>query len=235
MKREKWWKIFHLPSPKELGWTDSEYNALPMRMFSQNNGNEHTWEDWEEKVREEYPFRYFMSETLPSWFRYRIQRPIKDAWYWIICHLLPSRRYHILDLRQPENKERGLSGYKYGWIDSDTKMLYALFNILNKFVEDEVSNWYCPSEEEVQSEPHLLYQRNNWLETKAIHYWWNVERIRQMKEHDDLLGQWSDAQKANAPETHQLWDELKKADKAQEDKEDEMIARLLKIRRSLWT
>jgi hypothetical protein len=32
-----------------------------------------------------------------------------------------------------------------------------------------------------------------------------------------------------------LWDELKKIEAAQEAKEDEMIGRLIKIRRSLWT
>lgn len=227
MRREKWWKIFHLPSPQELGWTDSDSNALPMSMFQRKGDDTPTWEDWEEKVRKEYPVRYFMSETLPMWFRTRIQRPIKDAWYWVVCHLLPSRRYHLLDLRQPT--------YKFGWIDSDTKMLYALFNILNQFVEGEMSHWYCPSEEDVQTDNHLLYQRNNWLETKAIHYWWNVERLRQMDEHADLLHRWSEARKVDAPETHILWDELHKMEKVQEDKEDEMIARLLKIRRSLWT
>jgi hypothetical protein len=235
MRREKWWKIFHLPSPKELGWTDSEYNALPMSMFQKKGDTTPNWEDWEEKVRKEYPVRYFLSEILPRWFRARILRPIKDAWYWTVCHLLPKRRYHLLDLRQPEHKEEGFPAYKYGWIDSDTKILYALFNILNQFVESEVPHWYCPSEEDVQADAHLLYQRNNWLETKAIHYWWNVERVRQMKERTDLLHEWSEARKADAPETHKLWDELHKAEKAQEDKEDEMIARLLKIRRSLWT
>lgn len=226
MKREKWWKIFRLPSPSELGWTSSSYNALPMRMFNHNQ-EDHTWEDWEELMQKDYPVRYFFSETLPSWFRRRIKSPINDAWYWFVCHTLPSRKYHRLDLRQPN--------YKYGWIDSDTKMLYALFNILNTFVEQEVPHKYCPSEEDVQKEPHLLYQRNNLLETKAIHYWWNVERVRQQKEYDELLHRWSDAQKEDAQEAHQLWLDLNKMEKAQEDKEDEMLARLLKIRRSLWT
>lgn len=235
MKREKWWKIFQLPSPRELGWTNSEYNALPMRMFNQNIGNEHTWEDWEEKMRKEYPTRYFLSETLPMWFNVHVKRRVTDVWYWIKCYTLPKYKYHVLDLKQPAYVEQGFPGYKYGWIDSDTKMLYALFNILNIFVKDEMPNWYCPSEEEAQAEPHLLYQRNNWLETKAIHYWWNVERVRQMKVHYDLLHKWSEAKRTDAPEAHQLWDDLQKIEKVQEDKEDEMIARLLKIRRSLWT
>lgn len=233
MKRAKWWKIFQLPSPKELGWTDGEYNALPIAMFKRAGDNTHTWEDWEEKMRKEYAVRYFFAETVPFWFRTRIQRPIKDSWYWIKCHLLPSHRYHMLDLRQPKHDDD--LGYQWGWIDSDTKMLYALFNILNAFVKDEMPHFYCPSEEEVQTDPHLLHQRNNYLEFKTLHYWWNVERLRQNKYHAELLHKWSDAKKDNDPEEHKYWDELKKVEAAQEAKEDEMIARLLKVRRSLWT
>lgn len=233
MLREKLGKILGLPSPKDLGW--SNVNALPLRSIGANTTDEHTWEDWDELVRKDYPIRYFLCETLPLKFHIHIKRPITDALYYLKCHLLPGHRYHKLDLRQPVDKKQGISGYRYGWIDSDTQMLYALFNILNNFVKHEVPNWYCPSEEDVQADPGLLRQRNNWLETKAIHYWWNVERARQQKEYDDLLHRWSAAQKNNAPETHQLWDELNKMEKAQQDKEDEMVSRLLKIRHSLWT
>jgi hypothetical protein len=233
MKREKWWKLFHLPSPKELGWTRGEYNALPMAKFNNVGDDTPTWEDWEAKMQKEYPIRYFFSETLPSWFRTNIRNPVSNAWYWVKCHVLPSHRYHILDLRQPKNDDVG--NYKWGWIDSDTKILYALFNILNTFVKNEVPNYYCPSEEEVQTDPYLLQQRNNYLEIKSIHYWWNVERLRQNKYYAELLDKWSDARGTKDSSEHQLWDELKKIEAAQEAKEEEMIGRLIKIRRSLWT
>jgi len=231
MQRQKWWKIFGLPSPKDLGWSDS--NALPMDMFKSGNDKSHTWEDWERKMREEYPVRYFLSETLPFTLRVKVGTPIKDAWYWLKCHMVPSYKYHLLDLRQP--KRDGELGYRYGWIDSDTQILYALFNILNNFVKHELPNFYCPSEEEVQNDPHLLHQRHVYLEAKAIHYWWNVERARQIKNHTKLLHDWSEAKKNHDANEHSLWADLGKAEVAMDAKEDEMIARLMKIRRFLWT
>jgi hypothetical protein len=233
MTRVKLWKLFRLPSPKDLGWTDCEHNALPMALFKRVGDDTPTWEDWDAKMRKEYPVRYFFAETVPFWFRTMINRRIKDSWYWVKCHLLPSHRYHILDLRQP--KSEATHNYTWGWIDSDTKMLYALFNILNTFVEKELPHMYCPSEEDVQKESHLLHQRNHYLEIKAIHYWWNIERLRQNKAHAEMQDKWSEAKQANDPIEHQYWDQLRKIDAANEAKEDEMIGRLIKIRRSLWT
>lgn len=202
-----------------------------MAMF--NQAGDHTWEDWEVKMRKEHPVRYFFAETLPFEFRMRIKNPVRDAWYWIKCHLLPSYCYHKLDLRQPKREDG--QDYKYGWIDSDTKMLYAMFNILNLFVKDEMPNYYCPSEEEVQKDPNLLRQRHVYLEAKALHYWWNVERPRQNKRYSELLHNWSEAKKSGNPEEHRFWVDLHKFEEAQEVKEDEMVGRLLNIRRSLWT
>lgn len=231
MARAKLWKIFRLPSPKELGWSSD--NALPMSLFKNPNQNGHTWEDWEEKMRKEYPVRYFFAETLPFWFSINIKRKVKDAMYFVTSHVVPSRRYHMLDLRQP--KKKGKYSYRWGWIDSDSKMLYALFNIFNAFVKDELPNMYCPSEEEVQANPYMMTQRLHYLEIKAIHYWWNVERERQLTAHSELLNKWSDAKHAHSSDEHQLWDDLQKLEAANDAKEDEMIGRLMKIRRSLWT
>lgn len=231
MKRQKIWKFFGLPSPKELQWADS--NALPIALFKKPNDNTPTWEDWDEKMRKEYPVRYFFAETIPYWFRVLLERRVKDAIYFLKCHLLPSYHYHKLDLRQP--KKKGEYSYRWGWLDADSKMLYALFNILNTFVKDELPNMYCPSEEDVQANPYLLDQRNNYLEIKAIHYWWNIERPRALKQHDELLSSWSAAKRIHDPDEHKLWDELQKVEETAALKEDEMIGRLIKIRRSLWT
>ena len=230
--KKKFWKWWILPSPSELGMTgDSTYEALSMRGFA--NPGEPTWEDWEEIVQKKYPIRFFLTEEVVPWFRRKFRRIVKDPIYWFKCHFIPKHKYHLLDLRQP--KIKGEYNYRYGWIDSDTQMVFALFGILNKFVECEMKHWFCPSEEDVQADPSLLNQRNNYLEAKNIHYWWNIERKRQEKAHTDMLTAWSDAKHGGDPSEHQLWLDLHKLDQANQDKEDEIIARLLKIRRSLWT
>lgn len=225
-----YWKWKILPSPIKLGMSDS--NALGSKHFS-NQPGQVTWEDWEDKVKAMYPVRFFLVEEFVPWVQLQWRKYVKDPIYWLKCHLLPSHRYHMLDLRQ--SKKDSPMAYRYGWIDSDTKMTYALIKILNDFVKYEMPHWYCPSEEEVEAEPHLLHQRNNWLEAKTLHHWWNVERLRQQKAHDELLHAWSDAHKVNAPETQQLWDDMKKTEEALEEKEEEMLIRLIKVRRSLWT
>lgn len=221
-----YWKWKILPSPIKLGMSDS--NALGSKHFG-NQPGQVTWEDWEEKVKGMMPVRFFLVEELWPWIRQQWRKYVTDPWYWFASHVIPSRRYHMLDLRQPK------PGYRYGWCDSDSQITYALFNILNNFVKNEMSDNYCPSEEEVEANPGLLLQRNQWLEVKAIHYWWNVDRLRQQKAHDELLHAWSEERKADGPNLQQLWDDMKKAEKALDEKEEEMIIRLIKIRRSLWT
>ncbi len=50
-----------------------------------------------------------------------------------------------------------------------------------------------------------------------------------------MMDDWHKARKAGSSQEHQLWEDLRKAERALEDKEDEMIGRLIKIRHALWT
>jgi hypothetical protein len=225
-----YWKWKFLPSPIKLGMSKS--NALGSRDFGSHRGQV-TWEDWEEKVKAMYPVRYFLVEEMVPWIKAKVRQCIKDPWYWLKCHIVPKHRYHMLDLRQP--KVKGEYAYRYGWMDSDTQIVYALFNILNNFVKHEMPSWYCPSEEEIVDEPSLQDQRNKYLEVKSIHYWWNVERKRRDKNESELASKWHAAHKIGDSSEHQLWKELDDIKKANKDKEDEMIARLLKVRGALWT
>ena len=225
-----YWKWRWLPSPKKLGMAKD--NALGSRGFGSQPGQV-TWEDWEEKVKAMYPVRFFLIQELVPLIKVKWRKYVWEPWYWLKCHVIPSYRFHKLDLRQP--KVKGEYSYQYGWLDSDSQILYALFNILNNFVKHEMPSWYCPSEEDVAEDASLLNQRNKYLEVKSIHYWWNVERKRRDKHHSDLLTKWHDARQKNDPAEHQYWTELKDVEKDNKDKEDEMLARLLKVRGSLWT
>ncbi len=112
--------IFHLPTAKELGRSDSE--ALPMRWL--NHGGKYTWEDWQEEVSENYPVKYFIYKTLPRFIRRQFNK-ISDLKYYIVSFTI--RKYHLLNLQQPKNSH---DNYRYGWIDSDYQMVYAVFTIL---------------------------------------------------------------------------------------------------------
>lgn len=227
-KNKKWWK---LPSPVDLGW--SEYNALEDADWSDEPQGK-TWQDWHAHVKAAYPVRYFFTEAFPAWFRRKIWWPIKhpvsDAHYWLVSHLIPSRRYHKLDLRQ-------VGGYQYGWRDVPEKMLYALFNLLGEYLNEEkphdLTQWY--TREQIEADEGMKAQQEAIDEAKAIYHWWTVTKLADEKAHSDMLHTWHVAKKAKDPKVQEYWDQMHKMEEANEAKIDEMIARLMKIRRTLWT
>ena len=228
-------KFFRLPGPKDLGLSESN-GFMGSEFFEQEGVN--TWESYYDRMEKEYPTRFFFASTLPCFFVgiwNRISRPITEATYWLKCHTLKSYRYHILDLRQPSKDFCQIDHYRYGWIDTDSRMLYALFNLLNQFVKHEIKNLYLPTEEEIEKEPSLQDQKNLVLEIQQIHYWWNFERKQDHKEASDMLHVWYEAKKSKAGNEEDLYKKYRENEERLENKTDEMIARLMKVRRSLWS
>lgn len=224
-------KLFGLPSPIELGW--SSHNALEDEEFSDEPQGK-TWQDWHRHVKQLHPTKYFFVETLPKFFRYNvwwpIKRPIERSHYWLVSHLIPSRRYHMLDLRQE-------GGYRYGWQDVPEKMLYAMFNLLGEYLNKEqpydLSDDY--TEAQINADASLKHQYDALNEARAIYHWWTVGRKREEQEEAEIRNLWWEAKKAKDPKRDEYWQKLQKMKEDAETKTDEMIARLMKIRRGLWT
>jgi hypothetical protein len=224
-------KLFKLPSPVDLGW--SEYNALEDEEFSDEPKGK-TWQDWHRTVKQMHPVKYWIAETFGDWLRYSvwlpIKRPFEKAHYWLVSHIVPSRRYHMLDLRQP-------GGYQYGWQDVPEKMLYAMFNLLGEYLNKEsphdLTQWY--TREQIEADAGLKKQQDDIEEARAIYHWWTVERKKEFEAKAELTSEWCAAKKAKAPNKEELWAAVRKMDEDLDKKEDEMIARLMKIRRTLWT
>lgn len=136
--------------------------------------------------------------TTPNW-RKLLQRIKSKARYvcgWLSAHTI--HRHHILDLRTPRV-------YDYGWCDVDGKMLYACFNLLKKFVDEEkpfdVTDW-------TQDEEHKFAAN----EIHALYSWW-------VDDYPKLLHE-----SATPFQDSELL-----------AKEEEMLVRLVKIRKFLWT
>jgi hypothetical protein len=236
-------KLLKLPTPKELGW--GPYNALPSREFTPDCQGP-TWEDWHVEVKKLHPVKYWIAETFGDFLRYevwfRISRPFEDFHYWFVSHFIPSRRYHMLDLRQPLGKSELVNhhAYRYGWADVCSKMLYAMFNLLGEYLKEEpydlTENYTL---EQINADIGLKMQHESLQEARAIHQWWNVGRKEEQKIYDELLARWCDLRKSKAArdngEADQMFKVLKTAEEEMEEKTDQMIARLMKIRRNLWT
>ncbi len=225
-----WKKLVTLPSPRELGW--SQHNALEDEEFSDEPKGK-TWQDWHRHVKQLHPIKYFIVESIPKFFRYNIywpiKRPIEKAHYWLVSHFIPSRRYHMLDLRQE-------GGYRYGWQDVPEKMLFAMFNLLGEYLNKEyphdLTDYY--TEEQIEADAGYKSQQDSINEARAIYHWWKVGRKQEEQAINDARNLWYKTRKDKGVR-QEHWDKLKELEEAYENKTDEMIARLMKIRRTLWT
>jgi hypothetical protein len=112
-------------------------------MFNIEKPKSATWEDWKAwrvYAKNKYPVKYFLSETLPRYFRVKkmvyIERPI----YWFKSFIV--RKDHKLDLRcEIMYSEFGEIGkYKWGFVRPSEKILAATFVVLDNFVKSFEKN-----------------------------------------------------------------------------------------------
>jgi hypothetical protein len=117
-----------------------------------------------------------------------------------------TRRYHVI-------KIRGLSP---GYCDADTRMLYGCFSLLMDFVEKEIGGlaklreWTSEllADEGYNHAAQIAFQE----ECEVLYLWWAVERPRRIDPID-------------------LWNE----DERQHQEDEDMLIRLIRIRRGMWT
>ena len=198
---------FHVPEPVPGG-------ALPFK-WSTNNPEDFTWEDWEKRAQANYPLRFWLSKNvLPEiWRAHRVLW--KTPLYWLRTHTV--HRYHIIDMRYPKN------GYKWGWIDRSEAVMFAAFATLVDFVENEY--------------PGLVdwsYHQAEHDEFMALYRWWTKERAEEHAAYerfsDEVLHGWPDRQPK--PDDRARMNEMSEALEA---KDQEMLHRLVEVRRILWT
>jgi hypothetical protein len=207
------WKHIEPPTPA----------ALPMRRFSEDNDDVYTWEDWHRDTRRDYPFRYWLTHTFPQFF-WPMQRIVKGTWYWLKCHTLPSYRYHMLDLRNPGP---GID-YTYGWLDRDTVILYAAFTCLRQFVEKEEPE--DPTKWSTDDGCDWSEHKKHHDEVMALYDWWMRERLEDIAAEEKAWDACYNDHKDE--EARQVWLDTQQLN---EDREQEMLIRLVNVRRYMWT
>jgi hypothetical protein len=97
------------------------------------------------------------------WYRYFF-----PFWEWLKCHVLPSHRYHIVNLRCPS--------YVWGFIYPDEQIFLALFTIMANFVERKAllnnlspQSWIGSKVVNYNYVPHI---QKDFLELQEIYNWW---------------------------------------------------------------
>lgn len=200
-----------------------------MRAFTPEETG-YTWEDWEAEVRAKHPVRFWLVQTLPRFFR-PVWWSFRDAWYWLKCHTLSSYRYHLVDLRNVDP----LQPYTHGHLDPCSIMRLAAWRALRDYVEKagpvDPASWATPEE---LLEPSLKEQKAHYDEAQALYRWWMWERI----EEDAVVSALHELvmvpgiSKSDMRARRKAW--LDRADLA-DQKDEEMLQRLFKLRSFLWT
>jgi len=232
--------LFRLPTPKELG--KSDHNALPIDFF--DDAGQYTWERYKEEIKQKYPIRNFLFNTLTMWFRVHIIMNISHAWYWLRCHTY--NKYHLLDIRQPHN-EGSRDNYKWGWVDECNQILLANFSILTQHLEiRNNSEYHYSATPEGAQKLYDSYKNdpNGWdgseqaaelIELYTLNKYWTIDRKIADKENQQLLTEWHDARKNKQNDAEEKWNKLQLSDAQFKQTEEDMLIRLIKIRDRLWT
>lgn len=121
-------------------------------------------------------------------------------------------REHIYDKFYIINIKNVDGVYKWGWLDKDRSLLLACMKILCDFVEKELNCDYIDKEEE------------NIKEILKIYKWWKEDRVLKEKKLEDILLDEKQASK-------EYW----KLERKIYEEENEMLIKLIKLRKSLWT
>lgn len=241
-------KLIKLPGPKDIGMSDSNY-AMSSEFF-RNNSTEKTWEDFYARIKKDYPIRYFFASTAPSFFRHfwmKLTAKPFNFIYWLKCMILPSHKFHLIDIRE-KNTETNIIPYRFGWIDSDVKMTFAMFKILCDFVEKEMPvGYFIPNEEDASKDngdcnskyPGYKSQREQYLKIMEIYNYWNTDRFILNNEYNAALSAWDNSREKSKgdknSETEELYQKMEILSAKKDKKLEEMLHRLIDIRHSLWT
>jgi hypothetical protein len=144
--------------------------ALPSRLFSKQKVGQYTWEDWEDQMKREKPFLFFLNETIPKTFRKIYNRYIKPPIYWINYFIIKHQSwihinkniklvhdiynyYYIMSSREKMEKSliasflsevnRRLPNLAYSSSsDKEYDEILNVYNFFTKTLPEEINNLY---------------------------------------------------------------------------------------------
>jgi len=193
------------------------------------------WTAWEEKTRKEHPVKWFTLETVPDFIEFTLWNPVSRRVYNLKCKYW-SKHHHIkIDVPRffvgEDFNDKVIE--KYHWIESDTKILYANFQILVDFVEKEsdIVDWSSdPQHQESEKEFMDLYK------------WWTEERPKREDNYPSMSeygieGGLADLDRSSPgyKRWNEAHDEYNKQQEEYDNEDTEMLIRLVSIRRRLWS
>ncbi len=180
---------------------------------------------------------------------FRKIKALRDIRYWFLYRFHTSHRYDVVH-----------TGLSYGYYEVDKRLLHANFALLKGFVEVELAwmSLVCNKDERAKVPWYMTlaqYHRRHYLELALAYltYWDNADnnKVEQLWEGElegirskdreirELYQWWVEARpKRIDPYQDCPDDQLMKAfeqEEAYHKEDEEMLIRLVKIRRNLWT
>jgi len=170
-----------------------------------------------------------IKEEIEFYTEYRFPfRQIRDTKYYLRNRFI--RKHHLINTTLEKGK----------WWDTDTRLLYGTMQLLVEFIEKEKPFEY------INWDSDDLH-KNAAKEMNAIYAWWK-DYPRKVEEQDKALSTWSDAkfkdkskdilECINSPDTEEdkkNWKLINELEEKLLNEEEDMMIRLIKIRRFLWT
>lgn len=156
----------------------------------------------------------------------KVKQKMEKVLWWFRYRFDPRHRYHVINTMDKWGK---LNGVTYGWEEVDHQMMYACFKLLVNYVEKQIPFTIIDFD---YDEQHKALKKD----ILDLYGWWTVTRPKERKE---VSEGWSKIPKTYPeggvwrphPDAKTLLDREAELDK----KDDEMLEKLVKIRRSLWT
>ncbi len=185
--------------------------TVPDKLPLNGDNGDYTWNDWARDAKKDFPVRFFLQEELPHFWR-PIVRLFGHCCYWIRANTY--NRYHWVDARTPE--------YRWGWQDTDYRMLAACFNLFFECVEKEhLLTYWAWTDDEKRTE--IRY------EIDRLYHWWSEERWDDLKNLEAMHRDHKDG--FDLGNTMSTWERQKEL----EELDQLMFHRLVNVRQYLWT
>ena len=222
-KTKRWFHFWKLPSPSELGMSDSD--ALGIRYFTPFQPGP-TWEDWRLECKKRFPIRYFLNEVVAK--NLRTQISILEHRIYKYKSLFYHKQ-HLLDLRNVDK----LGHYSYGYITPAEIIRLSSWKALMIYVEEikpRNPETECGFNERDKTESWYKDRLHAYKEAMTLYRYWTIERISEDKEIEELHRHCDAAKDANNESDYRsIMKAILLARKQFEKKEEKMLVRLVKI------
>lgn len=172
------------------------------------------WEEWRQEIEKNYPFQYWIRDTLPHWYRVHIAMPLRDL-YWFIYRLIKPCHQ---DIRKVIPRQ---------WADIASLIVDVNFAMLTSFkkeVDESFVDWNASPE-------HRKFM--NWVNSSV--HWIKVGRPACEAQRDALYPPHPLPDIMKGKSYDELYGELNKMEMLINETDSAILKQMIDYREYFWT